>query len=1152
MSADTEVFISYAHDDHEFATALRDQLMALQGVNVWFDDNLRVGDRWPQQIEDVLGRADVVVCLLSGKFFGSSYCKLERQVAFRRRSQGEAIVVPFFVRAAPLKGTAFQNYEARPKQEATIVPVEEWSNRELAYSLLAEELAGMLHDERTKRRKFWHVPRRDVHFVGRDTCVCDIAAALKSASNALPLVALVGDSGYGKTSIAVEYVQKNADLYDRVFWLAAQRPAEVARDFAEVSRKLSLPATGQAAATAFVRNYLAEHDRWLMVFDNAPDFDSLRAYLPENTAGHVLVTSRAAGWREVGSEIMIRPLRPAEARQFLLGRLDVVDQASVDQIATSLGYIPLDLELAARTMRKTGMDVATYATRLIAAPVTAGVMQEGRTRERRYTTATTTVAVDSLRRQSPEAVDLLVACSFLAPEDIPRHLLLEHGNTLPGLAGAALVDELSLSDAAAELGDYGLMQVDDDGFSIHRRIQASVRDSLTPRQQAEWASGVAHLLSRALPERPDDLRNWVWMDRLVPHATAVVEHLHRDGVEPLLDAEIRSAIASYLIAQGQLALAGEYVREAMKTVERERPESRQHAKLLNQMALVERELGHLNRAHNLVTQALDIIAPTGGDPDVGSAIPEEKSQAQQGVEQRPDLPDDADIAAMLRNLALISRGRGELRQTRQLLRETLRMQGAVLGPSDALVADTLSDIFVQCVEDGDLEIAKDYLRRALDILQRAYGETDHEVIIGRKLMSIFDGEGEVDLAARELLDEYQAFYKPRHPFTADAYRLLGSILENRGETAEAAAMFESAYDIDLENFGPQHFRLAVTLTSLMLLHAAEGRQADAEEALIQIVRIVQNAQIGEQQNTLRQTSLLRRLIEAAGQDETRPLIRSVEATLERAFPDNQDLLWDARDAIARSMRIAGDILLVNRRVPEAVEQYKNALRLALLTESDPNDDARAYARLGYAATLSGDVAGLHHSFSEAMGALAQGGYRMPVWGVLLELSQLHHLLGQPAEAQSVLDDLMLRAMEGGFVHTFRGEISSPVPEDWFAKESTTLLAPDGQANVIASAEPLDPEITVERYAEVQGEILEKEFPGYHEAMFEPFPMFGDRHGFVRQFEWTPPDGVPVTQIQIYYVSKGRGYTATATTPTSGFPDRELTLMAVLRGLRLGE
>jgi hypothetical protein len=135
-------------------------------------------------------------------------------------------------------------------------------------------------------------------------------------------------------------------------------------------------------------------------------------------------------------------------------------------------------------------------------------------------------------------------------------------------------------------------------------------------------------------------------------------------------------------------------------------------------------------------------------------------------------------------------------------------------------------------------------------------------------------------------------------------------------------------------------------------------------------------------------------------------------------------------------------------------------------------------------------------------------------------------------------------------HMFRPVLAASLPDTWFAKESLTLLAPDGQANIIASSEPLDLTIDTDRYAEAQGELLRVEFPDFSEARFEKMEMFGGREGYIRQFEWTPPDGVPVTHIQLYYAEDGRGYTATATTPSSNFPALEVELRQLLIGLRM--
>jgi hypothetical protein len=134
--------------------------------------------------------------------------------------------------------------------------------------------------------------------------------------------------------------------------------------------------------------------------------------------------------------------------------------------------------------------------------------------------------------------------------------------------------------------------------------------------------------------------------------------------------------------------------------------------------------------------------------------------------------------------------------------------------------------------------------------------------------------------------------------------------------------------------------------------------------------------------------------------------------------------------------------------------------------------------------------------------------------------------------------------------TFRPTLVLPLPDGWFAKESITILAPNGQGNVIASSEPLPTEIDARQYADVQGDLLAKEFDDYSEYTFEPALVFGGRPGYVRQFSWTTQEGQRVTQIQAYYAADGRGYTATATTPAVSFESFETVFRSVLAGMTL--
>ncbi|MFV0318669.1 MAG: DcrB-related protein [Microthrixaceae bacterium] len=132
---------------------------------------------------------------------------------------------------------------------------------------------------------------------------------------------------------------------------------------------------------------------------------------------------------------------------------------------------------------------------------------------------------------------------------------------------------------------------------------------------------------------------------------------------------------------------------------------------------------------------------------------------------------------------------------------------------------------------------------------------------------------------------------------------------------------------------------------------------------------------------------------------------------------------------------------------------------------------------------------------------------------------------------------------------FSARFRVPLPAGWFAKESVTILAPDGQANVIVSSEPLDPIVDTEEYVSTQGELLSREFSGFTQYYLEPRTVFG-LPGYLRGFAWTPPDGVEIYQVQAYASVSGRGFTATATTPANNAQRFQDDFLAVLDHIEL--
>jgi hypothetical protein len=151
----------------------------------------------------------------------------------------------------------------------------------------------------------WNVPyQRNPTFTGREQALAALGAALKPGGSAAVTQVLQGAGGVGKTTLAVEYAYRYRSRFETVWWVRAEQPATLVSDLAELGAALGLAEAGQPdqqVTVAAVRRWLADHDRWLLVLDNAaPDGPSgLRAplgrlvdLLPPVVHGQVLVTSR--------------------------------------------------------------------------------------------------------------------------------------------------------------------------------------------------------------------------------------------------------------------------------------------------------------------------------------------------------------------------------------------------------------------------------------------------------------------------------------------------------------------------------------------------------------------------------------------------------------------------------------------------------------------------------------------------------------------------------------------------------------------------------------------------------------------------------------------------------------------------------------------
>jgi hypothetical protein len=92
----TSIFISYSHHDRRLKQQLIGHLSVLQRqglIGTWHDGNINAGSEIDPAIAEHLGKADIILLLVSATFLASDYCwSKEMKAAIVRHDAGGAVV----------------------------------------------------------------------------------------------------------------------------------------------------------------------------------------------------------------------------------------------------------------------------------------------------------------------------------------------------------------------------------------------------------------------------------------------------------------------------------------------------------------------------------------------------------------------------------------------------------------------------------------------------------------------------------------------------------------------------------------------------------------------------------------------------------------------------------------------------------------------------------------------------------------------------------------------------------------------------------------------------------------------------------------------------------------------------------------------------
>lgn len=882
-----DFFVSYTEVNEPWAEWIAAELERAGYTTVVQAWDSRPGGDFVQMMHDGVSGAARTVAVLSPAYFASRFGESEWRAAFVKDPSGEqGVLVPVRVQPCEPPGLlASRVYidlvdvdetTARRRLLAGVSPRERPEAVVFPGGRNSEAGGSPAGDHAIRRARFpalgpqiSNLPPRNRSFSGREELMSRLYTELQANAldAVLPVGAVYGLGGVGKTQLALEFAHRYRTDFDISWWIPASDPSTAASALAALAVRIGIQAgADQRALIDALFEQLRQRDRWLLIYDNVEQPDALQSLLPSAGAGSVVLTSRWSTWRGHAQPMPVTVLARRESVQLLVDRAGLTypdhgteESDQLDQLAELVGDLPLALSEAAAYLEQTRIGLADYLhllrsreRELFELDTIPSVASTAAVADQRRVATVWSVSLDHIRHEIPAAEDLLQLCAFLGSE-IPRRLLSSHAELLPDPLSGTVTDALAYNRILAGAARYSLIELDPDSLKMHRLVQTVVRARLTPQQEDDTAEAAVGLVWKAFPRDSWEIAAWPTCAQVLPHLLAVCEHAERLHVTGERIGRLLNRASTYLYERGQyrqaLALAERCIAVTEATLG---PEHLHAAWGRGQLGVVLHAVGELPAARTQLELALQIgQAALGSDHPyvsdwhdyIGRLLLDlgELTAARTHLDHALRIgeaahgPDHPDISAWRNDLGRVLHALGELAAARTQFQHAVRISEAAHGPDHPDVGAWRGNLGDVLQDLGDLRGARNQFEQALQISEAALGP-DHPTVgtghsnLGWVLRDLGDLSGARDRFERALQIS-EAALGPDHPTVGARRSSLSLALREMGDLSNALEQAERALKITLSALGPDHADIGGQRGNLGLILRELGDLSAAREQL---------------------------------------------------------------------------------------------------------------------------------------------------------------------------------------------------------------------------------------------------------------------------------------------------------------------------------
>lgn len=798
----------------------------------------------------------------------------------------------------------------------------------LLYACFREPAQGLSGGEGTSLNIHqipWAVTyRRNLFFTGREELLAHLHQALhREKAVALTLsYALSGLGGIGKTQIALEYAYRYQHDYQAVLWATADTAETLMTDFVKFANALHLPQRNeqdQNVVVQAVKQWLEQHEKWLLIVDNADDFSLLPHFLPKKGEGHILLTTRAQATGSLAIRVQVEKMGVDEGILFLLRRakmlaldapletVPLADQLHAQAIVYALDGLPLALEQVGAYIEETGCGLRDYLERYTPHHMTLLKRRSQVPSEYSETVATTwAFSFEKVEQMSNVAADLLRCCAFLSPDAIPEEMFTGAASKL-GL-GLEMLEQnpLAFDHVISILQRYSLVRriADQRLVTIHRLVQTVLRDAMTLEQQRQWAERTLGVINHLFPEVNPAM--WHQCQRYLSHAEVCATLIDQYHIVSLEAWQLLTKAGSYLEARSQYKQAELLFRQALEINEQILgPENKNVADSLDHLAWVLWRQSKFDGAEALYKRALKIREEIFGydSPEVAQSYDNLAGlyREQQGKDAQAEawqkqvigifertLGDHTRTAAALHNLGWLYTMQGKYTAGEELFRRSLAINEKINGEKHLTTAVDLFGLGWVCSKLDRDEEAEALYRRSLHVREELEGPEHPDTAQVLQVLGVLyrkQGKlGEAETFLQRAVNIYRSVLGTYDPNTAQAVLRLGLVYSDQSKDEQAEALLKQARAIYEQTVGLYHSNTAISINSLASLYARAGKYELAKSLYEQALAIYEHVNRSDHPNAANTLRGLACLYRDRGQyEQAKPLYQQAVTIYEQAF-----------------------------------------------------------------------------------------------------------------------------------------------------------------------------------------------------------------------------------------------------------------------------